>query len=342
MTEGGVAPGLWWHATPDGRVQCDLCPRACRLRQGQRGFCFVRQARDGGMVLTSFGRNTGMASDPIEKKPLYHFYPGSRVLSFGTLGCNLGCRFCQNWHISKGRRADDLRTSASPEQVAALAVRQACSGVAFTYNEPVVFAEYAMACAHEAHRLGLASVAVTSGYMCSEPRLPFYKDIDAANVDLKAFSDAFYRDICGGALKPVLETLRWLKEETDVWLEITTLLIPGYNDSRDEVARLSDWILRALGPDVPLHFTAFHPDFHMRHVSPTPSQTLTRARRQALSHGLHYVYTGNVADREGGTTWCAECGEALIGRRGYRLERWGLAPDGTCQSCGAVLPGRFA
>jgi len=342
MTERGGAPGLWWHTTTDGRVQCDLCPRACCLREGQRGFCFVRQARDGGIVLTSFGRNTGMACDPIEKKPLYHFYPGSQVLSFGTLGCNLGCRFCQNWHISKARQVADLRQSASPEKVASLAVTTSCDGVAFTYNEPVVFAEYAMACAHEAHRLGLKTVAVTSGYMCAEPRAEFYKNIDAVNVDLKAFSETFYQRLCGGALNPVLETLRWLKEETDIWLEITTLLIPGHNDSRHELARLSDWILKVLGPDVPLHFTAFHPDFRMRNVPPTPCETLTKARRLALSAGLKHVYTGNAVDNDGSTTWCAVCREALIGRRGYRLKTGRLNPDGTCQTCGTRLPGRFS
>ncbi len=342
LVEPGVTPGRWWHTAADGRVQCDLCPRGCRLKEGQRGFCFVRRAAQGGIVLTAFGHNTGMATDPIEKKPLYHFYPGSRVLSFGTVGCNLGCHFCQNWHISKASEMARLDTWAAPERVAALAIARGCGGVAFTYNEPVVFAEYAMACAKEAKRLGLRTVAVTSGFMCSEPRAAFFRHIDAANVDLKAFSEPFYHDVCGGALAPVLETLVWLKAETNVWVEITTLLIPGHNDGHDELARLCGWILQDLGPDMPLHFTAFHPDFRMRAVPPTPTLTLQRARAQAMTAGLRYVYTGNIPDDEGSQTTCAECGGRLIGRRGYQLAEWRLTHDGTCQSCGTQLPGRFA
>jgi pyruvate formate lyase activating enzyme len=301
----------------------------------------VRQARDGGIVLTSFGRNTGMAVDPIEKKPLNHFYPGSTVLSFGTAGCNLGCRFCQNWHISKTRQVSALGEWATPEEVASRAAARGCRSVAFTYNEPVIFAEYAIACAQEAHRLGLKTVAVTSGYISDAARPDFYRHIDAANVDLKAFSDAFYHKLCGGALQPVLDTLRYLKRETDVWLEITTLLIPGHNDSPAEINRQVDWILNHLGPDVPLHFTAFHPDFRMRDVPPTSHHTLTRAREQALAAGLRYVYTGNVLDSEGGSTYCATCGVRLIGRRGYQLLGWDLTPDGACRNCGSPLPGRF-
>lgn len=266
--EPGLVQGEWWHALDDDRVQCDLCPRACKLQEGQRGFCFVRQARAGGIVLTSYGRASGFCVDPIEKKPLNHFFPGTSVLSFGTAGCNLGCRFCQNWDISKARETDRLTDWASPERVAEAAVRAGCRSLAFTYNDPVIFAEYAIDCAWAAHDRGLKTVAVTAGYVNPQARRDFFRHIDAANVDLKAFSQSFYHKLCFANLAPVLETLRWLKQETGVWLEVTTLLIPGQNDTPEEVARLCDWFFQHLGPDVPLHFTAFHPDFKMMEVHP--------------------------------------------------------------------------
>jgi len=341
IVEPGVVLGQWWRRTADGRIQCDLCPRACKLHEGQRGFCFVRQARDGGIVLTSYGRASGFCIDPIEKKPLNHFYPGTSVLSFGTAGCNLGCRFCQNWDISKARAMDRLGDWAAPEAVAEAAVRAGCRSIAFTYNDPVIFAEYAIDCAQAAHARGLKAVAVSAGYITPLARPEFYAHMDAANIDLKAFTDQFYHRLCFAALAPVLDTLRWLRHATQVWFEVTTLLIPGHNDSEDEVARLCDWFAENLGPDVPLHFTAFHPDFKMRDVPHTPASTLVRARTQALAAGLHYVYTGNVHDQAGQSTYCAECGKLLIERDWYELGRWNLDARGGCAFCGARLAGYF-
>ncbi|WP_333843593.1 AmmeMemoRadiSam system radical SAM enzyme [Pelomicrobium sp.] len=334
-------PGRYWHALPDGRIQCDLCPRDCKLHEGQRGACFVRQNVGGRMVLTTYGRSSGFCIDPIEKKPLNHFYPGSAVLSFGTAGCNLACKFCQNWDISKSRDMDRLMDQASPQDIALAAERVGAKSVAFTYNDPVIFAEYAMDVADACHARGIRTVAVTAGYMHDLPRREFYAKMDAANVDLKAFTESFYFSLCGGHLQPVLDTLTYLKHETSVWLEITTLLIPGKNDSDEEVRALSAWVMKALGPDVPLHFTAFHPDFKMMDVPPTPPETLTRARRIAMEEGLHYVYTGNVFDVEGGTTYCPGCGSPLIVRDWHRILAYKLKPDGSCPQCGAVIPGRF-
>lgn len=337
----GVIRADWWHRLEDGRFQCDLCPRACRLSAGQRGFCFVREADQEGLRLISYGRASGFCIDPIEKKPLNHFLPGTSVLSFGTAGCNLGCRFCQNWDISKARGADRLSSLAPPERVATAAREMGCHSLAFTYNDPVVFAEYAIDCALAARESGVRTVAVTAGYMNTAPRAEFYEPMDAANVDLKAFSEAFYRRQCIGDLAAVLETLVWLRHGTSVWLEVTTLLIPGLNDSPAEIGRLCDWFLENLGPDVPMHFTAFHPDFRLMNVPPTPPSTIRRARRQALALGLNYVYAGNVRDPEGQATYCADCDAILIGRDGYDLTTWGLTSIGTCRNCGLALPGRF-
>jgi pyruvate formate lyase activating enzyme len=341
VVEPGVVRGQWWHALDDGRVQCDLCPRECKLAEGQRGFCFVRQARDGGIDLTSYGRASGFCIDPIEKKPLNHFYPGTSILSFGTAGCNLGCRFCQNWDISKARAADRLTDWANPGAVARATQEAGCRSLAFTYNDPVVFAEYAIDCAMAAHELGLKTVAVTAGYINPEPRAEFYAQMDAANVDLKAFTDTFYRKLCFAELAPVLDTLRWLKLETRVWLEVTTLLIPGENDSEREIAQLCEWFRENLGEEVPLHFTAFHPDFKLIGVPPTPAAALRRARKQAQQAGLRHVYTGNVHDAEGQSTYCGGCGRLLIERSGYELGAWNLSRTGGCKACGARLAGHF-
>jgi len=332
----------WWHALPDGRLQCDLCPRECRLHEGQKGFCFVRERRDDTMLLTAWGRSSGFAVDPIEKKPLAHFFPGSSVLSFGTAGCNLGCRFCQNWDISKAREWHDTCRETTPEIIAAAAVHEGCASVAFTYNDPTIWAEWAMDVAAACRERGVKTVAVTAGYITAEPRRDMYARMDAANVDLKAFTESFYERLCFAHLQPVLETLEYLVKETPVWVEVTTLLIPGQNDSEDKVARLSDWLVEHLGPDVPLHFSAFHPDFKMRDVPPTPLSTLQRARAQALAAGLHHVYTGNVHDSEGDTTFCAGCGAALIRRDWYQLLEYRLGADGCCPDCGTRLAGHFA
>ncbi|MBP7146202.1 MAG: AmmeMemoRadiSam system radical SAM enzyme [Acidobacteria bacterium] len=331
----------WWHRLDDGRVQCDLCPRNCKLHEGQRAFCFVRARRGDELVLTTYGRSTGFCIDPIEKKPLNHFYPGTPVLSFGTAGCNLGCRFCQNWDISKSREFDRLADTATPRGLAAVALRLHVTSVAFTYNDPVLWAEYAIDCARACRAAGLKTVAVTAGYIAPEARAEFFAAFDAANVDLKGFTDEFYRKICFGELQPVLDTLLHLRA-SGTWLEITTLLIPGQNDGEEEVDRLSEWIRRELGPEVPLHFTAFHPDFQMRDVPPTPAATLVRARQQALARGLKHVYTGNVHDRSGQSTYCAGCGRLLVERDWYELGAYNLTPEGACRSCGRAVAGRFA
>jgi len=334
-------PGRWWQALPDGRIQCDLCPRDCRLHEGQRGACFVRQRKGDAIVLTTYGRSSGFCIDPIEKKPLNHFYPGSSVLSFGTAGCNLACKFCQNWDISKSREMDTLMDAASPAAIADAAQAHGCRSVAFTYNDPVIFAEYAMDTADECRARGIASVAVTAGYIGAEARREFYAKMDAANVDLKGFTEDFYVKLCGARLAPVLETLQYLVRETNVWTEITTLLIPGKNDSNEELAAMSAWIARELGVDVPLHFTAFHPDYKMTDLPRTPAATLTRARTIAQRAGLHYVYTGNVHDREGGTTFCASCAKPLIVRDWHEIVRYELTDDGRCRHCGTAPAGRF-
>jgi pyruvate formate lyase activating enzyme len=338
---GTLHPGRWWHRLDDGRVQCDLCPRDCRLHEGQRGACFVRARVGDRMVLTTYGRSSGFCVDPIEKKPLNHFLPGSAVLSFGTAGCNLACKFCQNWDISKSRDMDRLMDSASPEGIARAAVESGCRSVAFTYNDPVIFAEYAMDAADACREAGILTVAVTAGYISPEPRREFYAKMDAANVDLKGFTEEFYVKLTGSRLAPVLDTLAYLQHETDVWYEITTLLIPGKNDSDAEIRAESQWIFRELGPDVPVHFTAFHPDFKMTDLPPTPASTLKRARRIAIDEGLRYVYTGNIHDREGGTTFCAGCGAALIERDWHHIEGYRLTPEGRCPDCAGRIPGRF-
>jgi pyruvate formate lyase activating enzyme len=332
----------YWHALPDGRVQCDVCPRACKLREGQRGLCFVRAREGDEIVLTTYGRSSGFCVDPIEKKPLNHFLPGTSVLSFGTAGCNLSCRFCQNWDISKSRETDTLADAASPEAIADAAVRLGCESVAFTYNDPVIFLEYAADVADACRERGIKAVAVTAGYVCDEPRVELFRHMDAANVDLKAFTEDFYARVCAGRLAPVLETLEYLRHETDVWFEITNLLIPGKNDSDEEVDAMTGWIVERLGPDVPVHFTAFHPDYKLLDVPPTPPETLARARRIALANGVRYAYTGNVHDADGGSTYCAGCGQRAIERDWYRLGAYRVTAEGSCERCGERLAGVFA
>jgi len=334
-------PTKYWHRSAEGRIVCDVCPRRCALREGQRGFCFVRACEGGQIVLTTWGRSSGFCVDPIEKKPLAHFLPGTAVLSFGTAGCNLACAYCQNWDISKARETDVLADAATPDTIARTAVALGCDSVAFTYNDPVVFLEYAIDVARACRARGVRTVAVTAGYVCPAPRRELFAAMDAANVDLKAFSEEFYWRITKGQLEPVLETLRYIKHETAVWLEITTLLVPGYNDSDDELARLATWVASELGPEVPLHLSAFHPDYRMRDVPATPLATLRRARDIARRAGLRYVYTGNVDDREGGSTWCHVCGVCLIERDGYRVHGWRLREDGCCSRCGTPCAGVF-
>jgi pyruvate formate lyase activating enzyme len=324
----------------DGRVACDLCPRRCRLREGQRGFCFVRQNVGGAMELVTYGRSSGFCVDPIEKKPLNHFHPGTPVFSFGTAGCNLACQFCQNWDIAAAREMDRLMDAATPDEIAAAAAKAGCRSVAYTYNDPIVFAEYALDTAAACRERGLLNVAVTAGHVSPEPRAEFFAGMDAANVDLKGFSADFYRKLTGGRLETVLETLAYLVHETTVWTEVTTLLIGGLNDSDQEVAALSEWVAGELGVDVPLHFTAFHPDHKLRHIPPTPAATLVRARRLGLAAGLRHVYTGNAWTRDGGTTFCPGCGAAVVVRAGYDVTGWRLE-EGRCADCGTSVAGHW-
>jgi len=334
-------PGRYWHGLGDGRVQCDLCPRFCKLHDGQRGLCFVRACEAGKIVLTTYGRSSGFCIDPIEKKPLGHFLPGTPVLSFGTAGCNLTCKFCQNWDISKSRQFDKLQDLASPEMIAEAALKSGSRSVAYTYNDPIIFHEYAVDVAIACHGRGIKNVAVSAGYVCPEPRAEFYAHMDAANIDLKCFTEDFYKRLCSGSLAPVLETLKYLKHETDVWFEITTLLIPGENDSEAELEEMTQWVVEHLGPDVPMHFSAFHPDWKMLETPATPFATLSMARKTALKNGVRYAYTGNVHDFEGESTYCHSCGEILIGRDWYQLSTWNLTSDGHCQKCGTACAGVF-
>jgi AmmeMemoRadiSam system radical SAM enzyme/AmmeMemoRadiSam system protein B/AmmeMemoRadiSam system protein A len=337
----GARLGGWWHEDAEpGRIVCDLCPRDCRLRPGDRGFCFVRENRDGQMALSTYGKSTGFCIDPIEKKPLNQFYPGTSVLSFGTAGCNLGCKFCQNWSISKSREIEQLSENASPEAVARAAQALGCHSVAFTYNDPVIWAEYAIDTARACREAGIKTVAVTAGYITAAARPAFYEFMDAANVDLKGFTEDFYRHQTLSHLEPVKQTLQWLVHESSVWTEITNLIIPRANDSEDELRAMCDWILEALGPNVPVHFTAFHPDFRMTDRPRTPAETLLAAHDIATRSGLNYVYVGNIQAEQQQTTHCPSCRSPVIGRSGYTITRYDLA-GGRCRHCGTAVAGHY-
>lgn len=335
-----TVPGKYWTMLDNGKIRCDLCPRYCKLQENQRGLCFVRARKNDEMVLTTYGRSSGFCVDPIEKKPLNHFLPGTPILSFGTAGCNLTCKFCQNWDISKSREIDTLADQASPELIAKVAHELGCSSVAFTYNDPVIFLEYAVDVAKACHELGIKTVAVTAGEICEEPRREFFAHMDAANVDLKAFTQRFYKEICTGDLQTVLDTLVFLKHHTNVWFETTTLLIPGENDSAQEIDEMTSWVVENLGRDVPMHFTAFHPDWKMLDKPRTPAQTLSMAREIAIKNGVRYAYTGNVHDKKGGSTLCHNCGESLIVRDWYVLHQWNLQ-QGHCKKCATKCAGVF-
>ena len=336
-----VVSTQYWHAIDGGRVQCDLCPRECKLKDGQQGLCYVRENRGGEVVLTTYGRSSGFCIDPIEKKPLNHFLPGTGVLSFGTAGCNLACKFCQNWDISKSREMDTLADRASPEVIARAAAELGARSVAYTYNDPVIFMEYAIDVAKACRERDIKSVAVTAGYISPVPRKEFFRHMDAANIDLKSFTEDFYFHLTGAHMQPVLDTIEYVANETDAWLELTTLLIPGKNDSADELDRMTRWVVDTIGPDVPMHFSAFHPDWKMNDVPATPAATLTRARQIAIDNGVRYAYTGNVHDKAGDSTYCHQCGEVLIGRDWYELSEWNLVNGGHCANCNAQLAGVF-
>ncbi len=331
-------PASWWHRD-DARVVCDLCPRECSLRDGAFGFCFVRQNVAGKMVLSTYGRSTGFCVDPVEKKPLNHFLPGTSVLSFGTAGCNLGCKFCQAWEITKSHEVlNRLSQHATPDMIAEAAVQLGCRSVAFTYNDPVIWAEYAIDTARACRERGLKTIVKTAGYINPEARREFFEVMDAADVDLKGFTEHFYQHYTLSHLQPVLDTLTWLARESSVWLEITNLVIPDANDAPDEIRQMCVWIRDNLGAEVPLHFTAFHPDFRMRDRPPTPPETLNQAREIALSVGLKYVYTGNVSDVERQSTYCPGCGKRLIERDWFTLGEYHIR-GGHCAFCGTTIAG---
>jgi pyruvate formate lyase activating enzyme len=341
MTTNDAHTAKWWRTDERGRIVCELCPRYCVLGEGKRGFCFVRRNVGGELKTSAYGKPLGFGVDPIEKKPLNHFLPGTPILSFGTAGCNLGCQYCQNWTSSKSENDQAYSRSAAPEEIVELAKREGCPSIAYTYNDPVVFGEFVIDVAKRASAEDIRSVMVTNGYIAERAREDVFADIDAANVDLKAFSEDFYKRLALASLAPVLETLEWLRRETDVWIELTTLLIPGENDDEDELRRMTDWIGERLGAETPIHFTAFHPSFKMLDTPPTPLETVTNARRIALDAGLKHAYVGNVSSQEGATTYCASCGAALLARNWHSVRFVNLEGD-KCGSCGAKLAGVFA
>ncbi len=331
--------GRWWEPLSQGRVHCYLCPRHCHIGEGQSGFCFIRVNQGGKLYSLGYAWPAALQIDPIEKKPLNHFLPGTRVFSLGTAGCNMGCFFCQNWDISKSKSDQVHSTHILPEDVVALAIRYGCPSIAFTYNEPTIWDEYVIDICHAAHEAGIRTVMVTNGYITREAFHDIYDHVDAANVDLKAFTEGFYGRVTLTHLQPVLDTLTWLKQETNVWFEITNLIIPTLNDDAREIRQLADWVLENLGPDIPLHFTAFHPDFKLRDKPRTPPETLHAARRIALDAGLHYVYEGNIYS-EAAHTYCPGCGQILIRRSWHDVLQNSLV-DGACPSCHLAIPGRW-
>ncbi|MCP4294638.1 MAG: AmmeMemoRadiSam system radical SAM enzyme [Proteobacteria bacterium] len=337
----GSFVGRYWHKTEKGKIQCDLCPQFCKLKEGQRGICFVRQNIASRLILTTYGRSSGFCIDPVEKKPLNHFYPGTAVLSFGTAGCNLCCKFCQNWEVSTSNEMDRLAEFATPEGIASVAKNEGCDSVALTYNDPVIFLEYAKDVADACHEKGIKVIAVSSGYINPEPGREFFSFVDAVNIDLKGFTEGFYKRLASGKLEPVLNTLKQIYHETDTWLEITTLIIPGENDSDREVFELSKWIVEELSPSVPVHFSAFHPAHKMMDTPATSLQSLIRVREIALEAGLNHVYTGNVHYSAGDTSYCDQCGELLIERDWYTIHQYNLNASGCCSYCKTPLSGRF-
>lgn len=340
MTNDQIKIADWWEPAEKGKILCTLCPRYCKIGEGQAGFCYIRQNHNGKLITTGYGHPTGFAIDPVEKKPLNHFYPGSSILSFGTAGCNLGCKFCQNWSISKAKLDELNSLTVSPEQVVEIAVHNGTPSIAYTYNDPTIFGEYVIDISKIAREQGIKSVMVTAGYIDKNARKDVYKYIDAANVDLKGFTERFYDKITYSHIADVLDTLRWLKHETNIWLEITTLLIPGENDSEEEIKNECAWILENLGDSVPLHFTAFHPDFRMTDKSGTPPSTLVNARSIAIQAGIKFCYIGNIHNAEGQTTFCPSCKEKII-RRDWHSVLTNKLEGNKCPRCHTEIPGMF-
>ncbi len=326
------------------QVECQLCPKYCRIDPGRTGDCGVRVNLDGKLVATTFGHPCSLHMDPIEKKPLFHFLPGTEILSLATVGCNLHCRNCQNWSISQAVAEETEAYDLPPDALVGLARREACPSVAYTYTEPLVYYEYTRDSCRAARAAGLKNVLVTAGYINEEPLRELLPHVDAANVDLKAFDDDFYIKYCEGTLRPVLRTLE-LCLEYGVTLEITNLVIPTLNDSTELVKKLAGWIVETLGPQVPLHFSRFHPRYKMKNLPPTPGETLERCRDQAMEAGLRHVYVGNLRSRDGESTFCPEArcsgrAQPLIRRSGYRILENRMV-GGACPDCGAEVYGRW-
>lgn len=334
-------PANYWQPEGEYQIRCMLCPRGCRLRDGQRGLCFVRQNIDQQLYLTAYGKTSGFAIDPIEKKPLFHFYPGSSILSFGSIGCNLTCKFCQNWRISKNQKMDRLSDYTSPMEIVSMAKENQCDMVAFTYNDPIISIEYVMDVAKACQTNNIKTVAVTAGYISPAARVDFFRYMDATNIDLKAFTQSFYHKLTSGHLDTVLETLKYVKKNTDCWLEITNLLIPGENDSPAEIESMSHWIATHLSSDVPLHFSAFHPDFKLKNKTRTSLASLQMARKIAQTAGLTHIYLGNVMDEPTSATYCGDCQTMLIKRKWHNITENRLQPGGYCSSCKNKVAGKF-
>ena len=329
------------NITNNGKVQCLICPRECILGEGQTGFCHVRRNVKNNIVLDTYGLNTGLAVDPIEKKPLYQFYPTTGILSFGTLGCNMGCRFCQNWQTTKNRQPCLNCNKTTPEEIVQIAKNYNCKSVAFTYNDPIIFFEYAVDTAKLCHENGIKTVAVTSGFINPEPAKEFFSVMDAANIDLKGFTQRFYAKNCLADIRPVLDTIEYVVKETDCYVELTTMLIEGENDSNEEIQSECRWIMNNLGDTIPLHFSAFFPNYKMTDKPATNFSTLIRAYQIARSVGLKYVYTGNLTNTETSTTYCKHCGNGVIVRNGYKLLQYNLNGNGECIFCGTKCDGQF-
>jgi pyruvate formate lyase activating enzyme len=329
---------VYQKATENNKVQCEICPRRCEMPLNQSGYCYVRKNINGQVVLETYGYNTGLAIDPVEKKPMYHFYPASKVLSFGTLGCNMGCLFCQNSSTTKVKAPINQCQTAAPEQIVNTAKAYGCKCVAFTYNDPIVFFEYAIETAKLCRKAGIKTIAVTSGYMNPEPAKEFYSLMDGANIDLKGFSDDFYIKNCSAHLPPVLETIKYAVNKTKCFVELTTMLIEGENDQFIE--QECEWILKNLGDSVPLHFSAFFPKYKFVNRPATTYETLEKAYKKAKEMGLKYVYTGNLSTIETSTTYCKKCGEPLIKRDGYNIIGNNVE-DGKCKFCNTKVDGRF-
>lgn len=332
-----MRPARWWKAIDGGRVECELCPQACRVADRERGECGVRENRGGEYYTLVHSRACSLHLDPIEKKPFYHVLPGQAALSVAAPGCNIECKFCQNWQIAQVRPEQVETVELPPEHLVRLARRHGAPTIACTYSEPVVWAEYVHDIARAGNKQGVRTLLVSNGYINPGPMAEIIEDLAAVKIDLKAFTREFYRETCSGELQPVLDTLELLRKKK-VWTEIVVLVIPTLNDSDQELERLTGFVAKQLGADVPVHFTRFHPSYRLQNLPPTPVRTLERAREIGLEQGLHFVYVGNVPGHPGNHTYCPSCGKLLIRRIGYKVLATGLK-DGHCPACKTLVPG---